>query len=63
MASGVAACIARMRSSECGRRELRMTTGDALMMGFIKLPRDSRGIHENGEPPPLWEWSRSLHEV
>ena len=26
MASGVAACIARMRSSECGRRELRMTT-------------------------------------
>ena len=31
--------------------ELRMMTGDALM-GFIKLPRGSRGIHENPPPPP-----------
>ena len=52
MASGVAACIARMRSSECGRRELRMTTAVGAYTRTEKPP-----------PLPLWEWSHNLHNA
>ena len=43
MASGVAACIARMRSSECGRRELRMTTAVGAYTRTEKPPPSLSG--------------------